>query len=229
MYESNLLNFIILLPLLGAAIIGLAPRNDGWTRWITLAFTVLVFVVSLPLWYLFDTSSHEMQFVTRVPWIPAFNINYAVGVDGISVLLVLLTTLITPLCVFCSWKAIDTRVKEYMMAILIMEAALIGVFVALDLFLFFVFWEAELIPMFLIIGIWGGQRRIYATLKFFLYTMAGSLPMLVAILALYFTGGETFDIQQLAQGSYSSTFQFWVFWAFFLAFAIKVPMFPFHT
>ncbi len=229
MHESNLLSLLIILPLLGAAIIGIAPRNDEWTRRIALVFSLLVFAASLPLWYLFDTSSHEMQFVTRVSWIPAFNINYAVGVDGISVLLVLLTTLITPMCVLCSWKAIDTRVKEYMMAILIMEAALIGVFVALDLLLFFVFWEAELIPMFLIIGVWGGQRRVYAALKFFLYTMAGSLPMLVAILALYFMGGETFDIQELAKGSYSATFQFWVFWAFFLAFAIKVPMFPFHT
>jgi len=223
------LSLLIFLPVLGAALIGFAPRNDGWTRWIALAFTLLVFVVSLPLWFSFDTATHEMQFVTRVSWIPAFNINYAVGVDGISVLLVLLTTLITPLCVLCSWKAIDTRVKEYMMALLIMEAALIGVFVSLDLFLFFVFWEAELIPMFLIIGVWGGQRRVYAALKFFLYTMAGSLPMLVAILALYFTGGETFDIRELSQGTYSATFQFWVFWAFFLAFAIKVPMFPFHT
>jgi NADH-quinone oxidoreductase subunit M len=229
MHESNLLSLLIILPILGAAIIGLAPRNDVWARRATLAFTLLVFAVSLPLWYLFDTSSHEMQFVTRVPWIPAFNINYAVGVDGISVLLVLLTTMITPMCVLCSWKAIDTRVKEYMMAILIMEAAIIGVFVARDLFLFFVFWEAELIPMFLIIGVWGGQRRVYAALKFFLYTMAGSLPMLVAILALYFTGGKTFDIQELSNGVYSSTFQFWVFWAFFLGFAIKVPMFPFHT
>ena len=228
-HESNLLSLLIFLPVLGAALIGFAPRNDGWTRWIALAFTLLVFVVSLPLWFSFDTATHEMQFVTRVSWIPAFNINYAVGVDGISVLLVLLTTLITPLCVLCSWKAIDTRVKEYMMALLIMEAALIGVFVSLDLFLFFVFWEAELIPMFLIIGVWGGQRRVYAALKFFLYTMAGSLPMLVAILALYFTGGETFDIRELSQGTYSATFQFWVFWAFFLAFAIKVPMFPFHT
>ena len=228
-HESNLLSLLIILPLLGAVMIGFMPRNDDWTRRITLAFTLLVFAISLPLWYLFDTSSHEMQFVARVPWIPAFNINYAVGVDGISVLLVLLTTMITPMCVLCSWKAIDSRVKEYMIAILVMEAMLIGVFVALDLFLFFVFWEAELIPMFLIIGVWGGQRRVYAALKFFLYTMLGSLPMLVAVLALYFTGGETFDIQTLSQGTYSETFQFWVFWAFFLAFAIKVPMFPFHT
>lgn len=229
MHESNLLSLLLILPLLGAVIIGIAPRNDVWARRIALAFTLLVFAVSLPLWYQFDTASHEMQFVKRIAWIPAFNINYAVGVDGISVLLVLLTTMITPLCVLCSWKAIDTRVKEYMIAILVMEAAIIGVFVALDLFLFFVFWEAELIPMFLIIGVWGGQRRVYAALKFFIYTMAGSLPMLVAILALYFTGGETFDIQQLSKGAYSATFQFWVFWAFFLAFAIKVPMFPFHT
>ncbi len=229
MAESPLLSFVIFLPLLGAAVIGVVPRNAEWSRRIALAFSLLVAAASLPLWFLFDTSTHEMQFVARAPWIPAFNIEYAVGVDGISVLMVLLTTLITPICVLCSWRAIETRVKEFMMAILAMETAMIGVFAALDFILFYVFWEAMLVPMFLMIGVWGGPNRVYATMKFFLYTLAGSLPFLVAILALYFLGGGTFDIQELSAGSYSATAQFWIFWAFFLAFAIKVPMFPFHT
>jgi NADH-quinone oxidoreductase subunit M len=227
--ETKLLSLVIFLPLAGALVIALAPRRDELVRWIALAFSLLALVASLPLWFLFDTSTHEMQFVQRVPWIPTFNIEYAVGVDGISVLMVLLTTLITPLCVLCSWRAIGTRVKAFMMAILAMETAMIGVFSSLDFILFYVFWEAMLIPMFLIIGVWGGPRRIYAALKFFLYTLLGSLPLLVAILALYFMGGRVFDIQALSTGSYSATAQFWIFWAFFLAFAIKVPMFPFHT
>jgi NADH-quinone oxidoreductase subunit M len=229
MFESNLLSLVIFLPLAGALVIGLAPRNAELTRWIALLFTLLTFVASLSLWFGFDTASHEMQFVERTSWIAAFNIEYAVGLDGISILMVLLTTLITPLCVLCSWRNIEVRVKEFMMAILAMETAMIGVFSALDFFLFFVFWEAMLIPMFLIIGVWGGPRRVYAALKFFLYTLVGSLPLLVAMLALYFMGGRTFDIQALSAASYSATAQFWVFWAFFLAFAIKVPMFPFHT
>jgi NADH-quinone oxidoreductase subunit M len=229
MFESNLLSLVIFLPLAGALVIGLAPRNAELTRWIALLFTLLTFVASLSLWFGFDTASHEMQFVERTSWIAAFDIEYAVGLDGISILMVLLTTLITPLCVLCSWRNIEVRVKEFMMAILAMETAMIGVFSALDFFLFFVFWEAMLIPMFLIIGVWGGPRRVYAALKFFLYTLVGSLPLLVAILALYFMGGRTFDIQALSAASYSATAQFWVFWAFFLAFAIKVPMFPFHT
>jgi NADH-quinone oxidoreductase subunit M len=229
MFESNLLSLVIFLPLAGALVIGLAPRNAELTRWIALLFTLLTFVASLLLWFGFDTASHEMQFVERTSWIAAFDIEYAVGLDGISILMVLLTTLITPLCVLCSWRNIEVRVKEFMMAILAMETAMIGVFSALDFFLFFVFWEAMLIPMFLIIGVWGGPRRVYAALKFFLYTLVGSLPLLVAILALYFMGGRTFDIQALSAASYSATAQFWVFWAFFLAFAIKVPMFPFHT
>jgi NADH-quinone oxidoreductase subunit M len=229
MFESNLLSLVIFLPLAGALVIGLAPRNDELTRWMALLFSLLTFIASLPLWFGFDSASHEMQFVERTSWIAAFNIEYAVGIDGISILMVLLTTLITPLCVLCSWRSIGVRVKEFMMAILAMETAMIGVFAALDFFLFFVFWEAMLIPMFLIIGVWGGPRRVYAALKFFLYTLVGSLPLLVAILALYFMGGRTFDIQALSAGSYSPAAQFWIFWAFFLAFAIKVPMFPFHT
>jgi NADH-quinone oxidoreductase subunit M len=229
MLESKLLSLVIFLPLVGALAVGLAPRKDELTRWIALVFSLLVFVASLVLWVQFDTSTHEMQFVERVPWIPAFNVEYAVGVDGISVLMVLLTTLITPLCVLCSWRSVDTRVKEFMTAVLAMETAMIGVFCALDFILFYVFWEAMLIPMYLIIGVWGGPRRVYAAFKFFLYTLLGSLPLLVAILALYFMGGNTFDIQALSAGSYGTTAQAWIFWAFFLAFAVKVPMFPFHT
>ena len=229
MLESNLLSLVIFLPLAGALAVGIAPRNDELVRWIALLSSLLVFAASLPLWFLFDTTTHEMQFVERVPWIAAFDIEYAVGVDGISILMVLLTTLITPLCVLCSWRTVGSRVKAFMMALLAMETAMIGVFAALDFILFYVFWEAMLIPMFLIIGVWGGPRRVYAALKFFLYTLLGSLPLLVAILALYFMGGKTFDIQALSAGSYGATAQFWIFWAFFLAFAIKVPMFPFHT
>src|SRR3990172_11865532 len=229
MFESYLLSVVIFLPLVGAVVIGLIPCNDEWTRRIALVFSLLVFVVSLPLWFSFDISTHEMQFVARTPWIPAFNIEYAVGVDGISVLLVLLTTLITPICVLCSWRAIETRVRQFMMAILAMETAMIGVFAALDFILFYVFWEAMLIPMFLIIGVWGGPNRLYAAIKFFLYTLSGSLLLLVAMIALYFTGGKTFDIVALMNGYYSPTFQLWIFLAFFFAFAVKVPMFPFHT
>ncbi len=229
MQESYLLSLVIFLPLIGALVIGLTPRKDELIRWIALIFSLLVFAASLPLWYHFDTSTHAMQFVERQSWIPASRIEYAVGVDGLSMLMILLTTFITPLCLLCSWRAIDTRVKEYMIAILIMETGMIGVFAALDFILFYFFWEAMLIPMYLMIGGWGGPRRVYATLKFFLYTLLGSLPLLVAILALYFLGGETFDIQKLSAVTYNATAQFWIFWAFFLGFAIKVPMFPFHT
>ena len=228
-FESNLLSLVIFLPLAGALVIGLAPRIDSLSRWLALATSLAVFAVSLLLWARFDTTTPEFQFVERMPWIPAFNIEYAVGLDGISILLVLLTTLILPICVLCSWHAIQTRVKEYMMAMLIMETAMIGVFSALDFVFFYVLWEAMLIPMFLIIGVWGGGRRVYAALKFFLYTLVGSLPLLVAIIALYYLGGGTFDIRELSTQTYSQTAQFWIFWAFFLAFSIKVPMFPFHT
>jgi NADH-quinone oxidoreductase subunit M len=227
--ESNLLSVVIFLPLAGAVLIGLMPKNDQLTRWLALATSLAVFAVSLLLWVRFDPSTHEFQFVERMPWIPAFNIEYAVGLDGISILLVLLTTLITPICILCSWQAIQARVKQFMMAILLMETAMIGVFAALDFVFFYVLWEAMLIPMFLIIGVWGGPRRVYAAVKFFLYTLVGSLPLLVALIALYFLGGGTFDIRELSTQSYSQTAQFWIFWAFFLAFSIKVPMFPFHT
>ena len=227
-YNEHLLSWIIFLPLAGATLIALM-RDEQWIRWLTLGVTVADFFLSLPLWTRFDTTTHAMQFVERVPWITTFNIHYAVGVDGISVLLILLTTLLTPMCVLCSWRTIRSRVKEYAIVILVLETAMIGVFCALDFVLFYVFWEAMLIPMYLIIGIWGGTRRVYSAIKFFLYTLAGSLLLLAAILVLYFLGGKTFDIQALTESHYSLTVQVLVFIAFFLAFAIKVPMFPFHT
>jgi len=245
-YTEHLLSWIIFLPLAGAVFIAFL-RDEGWIRLVALGITVADFVVSLPLWIRFDSTTYAMQFVERVPWIQAFNINYSVGVDGISVLLILLTTLVTPMCILCSWQAIQSRIKEYMIVILVLETSMIGVFCALDFVilvletsmigvfcaldfvLFYVFWEAMLIPMYLLIGVWGGQRRIYSAVKFFLYTLAGSLLLLVAILVLYFLGGQTFDIQTLMKPTYSPTAQFWVFLAFFVAFAIKIPMFPFHT
>jgi NADH-quinone oxidoreductase subunit M len=226
---GHLLSWVIFLPLAGAVMIAFIRDHEGLIRRVALGFTLLDFAISLPLWIRFDIATHDMQFVERVDWIPAFNIEYAVGVDGISLLLVLLTTLLAPICVLCSWRAIDYKVKEFMMTIMIMETAMIGVFCALDFVLFYVFWEVMLIPMYLIIGVWGGPQRIYAAIKFFIYTLAGSLLLLVAILVLYFAGGATFNIQALMGQSYSPAVQFWVFWAFFLAFAIKVPMFPFHT
>ena len=194
-----------------------------------LGISLVDFALSIPIWLHFDASTYRMQLGETHAWIPQFHINYTLGVDGISLWLVLLTTLLTPICILCSWHAIEKRVKEFMISLLLMETAMLGVFMALDFVLFYVFWEAMLIPMYLIIGVWGGSNRIYAAIKFFLYTLAGSLLLLIAIITLYFIGGETFDILALMRGHYSPAVQFWIFCAFFLAFAIKVPMFPFHT
>jgi NADH-quinone oxidoreductase subunit M len=170
-----------------------------------------------------------MQFVERRSWIKSFNVEYYIGVDGISVLFVLLSTLITILCILVSWTSIQTKAKEFFISLLLLEGAMVGVFCALDFFLFYIFWEAMLIPMFLLIGVWGGPNRIYAAVKFFLYTLVGSLLMLVGIITLYFKGGHTFDILALAQHSYPIKLQLLLFWAFFAAFAVKVPMWPVHT
>jgi NADH-quinone oxidoreductase subunit M len=225
---SHILTVLIALPLAGAVLIGWV-RGDDRVRRLALGLTAVNFLISVPLFLLFSPAGHAMQFVERVSWVPAFHVEYAVGVDGISLLFVLLTTLLTPICILASWSAVASRVKEFMIALLVMEAAMIGVFVSLDFVLFYVFWEAMLIPMYLIIGVWGGPNRIYAAIKFFLYTLAGSLLLLVALITLYFKGGHTFNILTLMGQPYSATVQFWIFWAFFLAFAIKVPMFPFHT
>ena len=226
-YQTSVLTLLIFAPLLGAGIAALL-RSENAIRWWTFGFTTALALFSLPLYWLFDVDSAAFQFRTTAAWIRALGIQYDVGVDGISLLLVLLTTLIMPLCVLCSWRYIQTRVKEFMICLLIMETAMIGVFCALDFVLFFVFWEAMLIPMALLIGVWGGPRKIYASLKFFIYTMSGSIFLLVAIIALRVNQG-TFSIPELMGKSYPAMFQYWVFLAFFISFAIKVPMFPFHT
>jgi len=226
--ELPLLSLIIFVPLAGAGVL-LFVREAALARWVALAFTVLDFVLTIPLFAGFDTTTHEMQFTETHAWIPPFGINYAVGIDGISILFVFLTTLLGWICVLASWKHIQSKVKEFMISLLVIQVTMLGVFCALDLFLFYIFWETMLIPMYLIIGVWGGDRRIYAAFKFFLYTLAGSVLFLIGIIVIYFQAGETFDIPALMEGNYPPTVQIWVFLAFFVAFAVKVPMFPFHT
>jgi NADH-quinone oxidoreductase subunit M len=226
--DYPILTVTVFLPLIGALLI-LFIRNTNLIRWATLVVTVATFIVALPLLSNFDKTTYKMQFVEKHPWIPSWGINYFVGVDGISLLFIFLTALLSILCVLVSWKAIETKVKEFHIAILIMEAAMIGVFVSLDFFLFYIFWEAMLIPMFLLIGVWGGPQRIYAAIKFFLYTLVGSVLMLVGIVVLYFYGGKTLDILFLSKLRYPFELQCWLFLAFFAAFAVKVPMFPVHT
>jgi NADH-quinone oxidoreductase subunit M len=218
---------LIFSPLVAAVIAG-SLRRENAIRWWTLAFTTTLAAFSLPLYFRFDVAKADFQFTRTMAWVPAFKIQYAVGIDGISLLLVLLTTLMMPLCVLASWRYIQVRVREFMICLLVMETAMIGVFCALDLVLFFCFWEAMLIPMALLIGIWGGPRKVYASLKFFVYTMAGSVFLLVAIIALYLKVGS-FSIPEMIGRNFSHDFQFWIFLAFFISFAIKVPMFPFHT
>ena len=216
---------------LAAAVVAAVLRSERTLRWWTFLVTLAVAGFSLPLYWRFDLATPEFQFVEHHAWIPWLKIHYTIGVDGISLLLVLLTTLLMPLGVLCSWRYIEKRVREFMVCLLIMESAMIGVFCALDFILFFVFWEAMLIPMALLIGVWGGPRKIYAALKFFIYTMAGSVLLLVAIIALYLWDPvhPTFSIPEMMGRPYSPEFQKWVFLAFALSFAIKVPMFPFHT
>ncbi|OGV63306.1 MAG: NADH-quinone oxidoreductase subunit M [Lentisphaerae bacterium RIFOXYB12_FULL_65_16] len=222
-----ILSVLIFLPLCGALVLPLLPGDRGARVW-TLIVTFVNAGLSLKLYTGFDASTAKYQFGETVPWIPSLNINYTLGVDGISLLLVLMTTLIMPLCVLCSWRAVSSRVKSFFVCILLMETSMLGVFMALDFVLFYVFWEAMLIPMFLLIGVWGGPRKVYASVKFFLYTLAGSVLLPVAIIALYLHA-HTFSIPELMGQPYSAMLQNWVFLAFFLAFAIKVPMFPFHT
>lgn len=225
-----ILTTLIFLPIAGAAILLFVKRSREYLiKWTSLMVSLLTFILSLPLFEHFDKSTHLMQFVERHEWIPAWNVTYYIGIDGISVLLVLLSTLITILCVLISWDSIKTKMKEFYIAILIMEGAMIGVFCSLDFILFYLFWEAMLIPMYLLIGVWGGPNRIYAAVKFFLYTLVGSVLMLVGIIVLYFYAGKTSNILELMNTTYPYTMQVWLFWAFFAAFAVKVPMFPVHT
>jgi NADH-quinone oxidoreductase subunit M len=233
---AYLLTLVTFLPVAGALLVLLLPRRrEDVTKRVTLGATLVTFAVSLPLYFQFDPTSAEYQFVEQKAWIPSLGVSYHLGVDGISVLLVLLTTFLMPLVILSSWTSVESRWKEFAVTMLLLEAGMVGVFVSLDLFLFYVFWEAMLIPMYLIIGIWGGHNRIYAAVKFILYTLAGSLLMLVAILVLYFqhgaaTGVYTFDLPVLARYVLpGGRGQDLMFFAFALAFAIKVPMFPFHT
>jgi len=189
---------------------------------------VINFLLSLFIWINFDTSTANFQFVEEAQWMPAFGITYKLGVDGISMFFVLLSTLLTPVCVLASWECIEVRIKEYMISFLTMETFMVGMFCALDLVVFYVFFEAVLIPMFVIIGVWGGPRRVYAAFKFFLYTLAGSVLMLLAILAMYFDANTT-DIPTLMTYRFPATLQAWMWLAFFASFAVKIPMWPVHT
>ncbi|MDX8414567.1 MAG: NADH-quinone oxidoreductase subunit M, partial [Mariprofundales bacterium] len=227
--DMPILTLSIFLPTFGAIAIWLFARNDHQVRWGALAVSVATFLVTLPLVLSFDTTTAHMQFEELHPWISSFHINYQLGVDGISMPFILLTSLLTIICIISAWECIQTRVREYMIAFLVLETTLIGVFAALDAVLFYFFWEAMLIPMYLIIGIWGGKNRVYATLKFFLYTFAGSVLMLVALLAMYFKAGHTFSIIDFMAYPFDFTWQFWIWIGFFIAFAVKVPMWPVHT
>jgi NADH-quinone oxidoreductase subunit M len=229
---DHLLSILTFLPLGGAALILLARGSDDTVavqaRWVAMIFTLIDFVLSILLWVKFDGSTSAFQFVERAPWL-GNGISYHMGVDGISMLFVVLTGALMPFCILASWKSVTVRVREYMIAFLVLETLMMGVFTALDLFLFYVFFEGGLIPMFLIIGIWGGKRRVYASFKFFLYTLLGSLLMLLAILAMYFTAG-TADIETLiATAHFPVAMQNLLWLGFFASFAVKMPMWPVHT
>jgi len=230
-----LLSLILFTPLAGAILLLFVnKRSENAIRWIANIFAAAGFLASLPLWFWYDTKSPAWQFVEKLPWIPSIGAQYFLGVDGFSVLLILLTTMMGVIAVLSSWTAITTRVKEYYVFLLVLQTGMIGAFVSLDFLLFFLFWEVMLVPMYFLIGIWGSDRRLYSAIKFFLYTLAGSVVMLLGILAIYFsyhtmTGVWTFDVTEFQRFNLDRNLQWWVFLAFFLGFAIKVPMFPFHT
>jgi NADH-quinone oxidoreductase subunit M len=221
-----ILSFIIFLPMVGALLLLAIPSaRTSAIRWTAFGVSAVTFVASIPLFTAFDATRNGMQFVEQVPWVPSLGLGYRLGVDGISVLLILLTTFLSMISILSSFTAITERVKTYMATLLVLETGMIGVFAALDLVLFYMFWEAVLIPMYLLIGVWGGPRRVYAAVKFILYTVAGSLLMLVAILYLYFayhasTGEFTFDLLRLYDTPLAHSAQLWLFGAFALAFAI---------
>jgi NADH-quinone oxidoreductase subunit M len=224
-----ILSLLLWLPIAGGAMVLAAGRFAPQTvRWLALFFAILTFAVSVPLWIYFDVSTPAMQFVEKVPWIASFNVYYSLGVDGIAMPLILLTTFMTVLVVIAGWEVIQFKVAQYLAAFLIMEGLMNGVFSAVDGLLFYVLWEAMLIPMFIIIGVWGGPRRVYATIKFFLYTFFGSVFMLVAIIYMYVKSGS-YDIITFQQLPLSMHEQLFIFVAFLLAFAVKVPMWPVHT
>ncbi len=238
-FRAPLLSIITYTPLLGALVLLLPvfKNNDNAVRWFANVVAFVGFLVSLPLWFWFDRGKDGFQFQETASWIPSIGVSYHFGVDGISTLLILLTTLLGSIAILSSWTAITDRVRQYYVFLLLLQAGMLGVFCALDMFLFYVFWEVMLVPMYFLIGIWGGARRLYAAIKFFLYTLVGSVVMLLGILALYFQSRKlpglsetgTFDVVQWYQMGIPAELQYWCFLAFFLGFAIKVPMFPFHT
>ena len=236
----GLLTLAISLPILGAVLLLFIANKDGskdgLIRYIALGVSLATFAVTLALWAGFDQSggAAPFQFIERVPWIPAFGIEYYVGIDGLSLMLLVLTGFLTPLALLSSWESIEKKVKEFSIFMLLLEASMIGVFCALDIFLFYIFWDFVLIPMYFLIGIWGYDQRIYAAVKFILYTMAGSVLMLIAIIGLSWmhqtmTGQYSFDLLKLYELQIPASTQYWFFLAFTLAFIIKVPLFPFHT
>jgi NADH-quinone oxidoreductase subunit M len=227
-----ILSLLTFLPLVGAVFIisisgdeKVVNRN---ARQVALWTSLINFLLSLFIWIHFDSNTSDYQFVEFGIWMPSININYKMGIDGISMLFVLLATLLTPICILASWDNIKLRVKEYMIAFLVLETFMIGMFCAMDMLVFYIFFEAVLIPMFLIIGIWGGPRRVYASFKFFLYTLAGSVLMLIAIITMYFDAGTT-DLLSLKLHKFPISLQIWLWLAFFASFAVKIPMWPVHT
>src|SRR3954463_10636590 len=232
---SYYLSILLFLPLVGALILLFVPRqNDDAVRWIANIVAFVGFVISIPLWFWYNPGGATFQLVERAPWIPTIGAEYFLGVDGFSTLLILLTTMMGSIAVLSSWTAITERVKEYYIFLLVLQTGMLGAFMALDFLLFFLFWEVMLVPMYFLIGIWGSANRLYSAIKFFLYTLVGSVVMLLGILALYFynhtaTGVYTFDVTQFQKLGLPYELQWWVFLSFFLGFAIKVPMFPFHT
>ncbi|MDC3079842.1 NADH-quinone oxidoreductase subunit M [Rhodospirillaceae bacterium] len=227
-----ILSLVTFLPLVGCFFILLTRGDDATvarnSRYIALWTSVPTFLISLLIWVKFDPSTANFQMMESIEWIEGTNIGYRMGVDGISMFFVLLSTLLTPICILASWEAIEHRVREYMVAFLILETMMVGMFCALDILVFYIFFEGVLIPMFIIIGVWGGARRVYASFKFFLYTLLGSVLMLVAILVMYFMAGTT-DIVALNKFTFASDIQIWLWLAFFASFAVKVPMWPVHT
>ncbi|PIW70263.1 MAG: Fe-S-binding domain-containing protein, partial [Ignavibacteriales bacterium CG12_big_fil_rev_8_21_14_0_65_30_8] len=237
MESNNLLAILLFLPIIGSVLLlFINKKNESLIKYFGLAVSVLVFIVSLIIYSNFNSDIGDFQFLLKVSWISNLNISFFVGIDGMSMLLILLTAFITPLTLISSWSSIDKNVKEFTFFMLLLETGIIGVFISLDLFLFYIFWELMLIPMYFIIGIWGGKRRIYASIKFFIYTMAGSLLMLVAIiwLAIYASnslGHFSTDITELYKigPTIPQSIQLYMFLAFALSFSIKVPLFPLHT
>src|ERR1700712_3146955 len=227
-----ILSLITFLPLVGGLILMTIRGDDEVVatnaRWAALWTSLIVFLLSLVLWVKFDPQEGGFQFVESVSWLPEFGVGYKMGVDGISVLFVLLSTALTPICILASWDSIQARVREFMLSFLILETMMVGMFCALDFVVFYMFFEAVLVPMYLIIGIWGHGNRVYAAFKFFLYTLTGSVLMLLALLAMWRYAGTT-DIVTLTHTAFPPRMQTWLFLAFLASFAVKVPMWPVHT